>query len=579
MNQIVLSLDIGGTWIKGAAYDCVELSKANLSRTLPPVLKEDRTASCLSRVFTTDRFSEALKELIESLILPETVLCSIAISTAGVVDYAGSQMRFVAPHLSPLKETGWIEWLKKTYGVPVMLINDANAAMIGAAALGYLEGYKTVGVMPVGTGLGFTVWRNGRIWTPHYSYTLLGCIETPSGSYDQWASIPGLAKQFPDIDLTDLFGNETYWPLLDPYLDGISRIIRSACYMYHTEEILVGGGLADLVVATQFPLAELVNKRLAAEPLVDGSVPSVRLLWEGNRLPLFGAALLGDAEAVARRDKFTKPYAAFTTEKTYDSTLHLESMDRQDLIRLLWKAEQEAGSSLESSLDDLSRVAGHIVQRLASGGRLIYVGAGTSGRLAAVDTVEIACTFGFPRERVLTFIAGGVADASIEIETGFEEDASCIPEMLTVALSRNDIVIGISVSGSAYYVQSALAYARKIGALSVIIQEEAVEALPFCDQVIPLRTGPEIITGSTRMKAGTATKKVLNFLSTTAMISLGKVHGCYMTELECINEKLIQRAIHILKALHGLQDDEGMRLLKENHFLLNKAIESKNAKL
>ena len=96
-------------------------------------------------------------------------------------------------------------------------------------------------------------------------------------------------------------------------------------------------------------------------------------------------------------------------------------MTHEELVRLLWKAEQEAGMRLESSLSDLSQVVDQVVEQLKSGGRLLYVGAGTSGRLAAIDTVEIACTFGFPRERVLTFIAGGVADASIEIESDLKK--------------------------------------------------------------------------------------------------------------------------------------------------------------
>lgn len=227
-------------------------------------------------------------------------------------------------------------------------------------------------------------------------------------------------------------------------------------------------------------------------------------------------------------------------------------------------------------MDDISQVAARIVERLKSGGRLIYVGAGTNGRLAAIDTVEIACTFGFARERVLTFIAGGIADAAIDIEMNFEEDASAVPEMLAAFLNEKDVVIGISVSGTAYYVQSALAFAKHMGAYSVLIQEEE-KALPFCDKVIPLRTGYEVIAGSTKMKAGTATKKVLNFLSTTVMVvSLGKVHGCYMTELECINQKLIQRAVSILMKLFKLKEDEAFVLLKQSSFSLNEAIAIRN---
>lgn len=572
MNQVVLSLDIGGTWIKGATYSCEELSDAYLRHTLPQALKTAKRESHLAAPFTIYDFLAALKELIKELLSTRTELCSIAISTAGVVDYAGKRIKFVAPHLSSLKDTVWVEWLKNEFDVPVTLINDANATMLGAASLGYLNGLKTIGVMPIGTGLGFSVWRNGRIWTPNFSYTLLGCIETPDGSFDQWASIVGLAKRYPDIALDDLFKMDDYKMCLIPYIEGLSKIVQTAYYMYHTNEVLIGGGLADLVVHMGFPLEEILNSLLKEHPLADGVIPSVRLLNEGNRLPLVGAAMLGYGEHIAQKSRWIKPYTAISTEHAYDASLHLEKMTHEELVRLLWKVEQEAGMRLESSLSDLSQVVDQVVEQLKSGGRLLYVGAGTSGRLAAIDTVEIACTFGFPRERVLTFIAGGVADASIEIESDFEEDASAVPEMLAASLDKNDVVVGISVSGSAYYVQSALAFAKKIGAYSVLIQEEHVKDLPFCDKIISLRTGYEIVAGSTRMKAGTATKKVLNFLSTATMVSLENVHGCYMTHLECINEKLICRAQHILQTLFGLTNSESLALLKKNRFDLNQTI-------
>lgn len=576
MNQVALSLDIGGTWLKGAVYSYDELQRVSLCRQLPQPLKEVKVKSNLHDTEMEDSFLASLKTLTGLLVSTDMQLSSIGISTAGVVNYAGTQMKYTASHLSALKDSYWIEWMKKEFGIPVILVNDANATMIGAAALGYLKGFKTIGVMPVGTGLGFSVWRNGRLWTPYFSYTLLGCISTSTGSYDQWASVVGLANKYPGIDLLNLFSQDRYKKDVDNYLEGLRLIIQSAYYIYHTEEILIGGGLADLVVVANYPLEERLNVRLAMSPLVDGTIQKVRLLQEGNKLPLLGAALLGKGEAITQSKKCVKSYRDFSTEKAYDNSLRLEKMDPGSLIRLLWKTEEEAGLALERSLKDLLEVVENMVQRLSGGGRLIYVGAGTSGRLAAIDTVEIACTFGFPRDKVLTFISGGVADASIDIETGFEEDASSIPEMLMASVCKEDVVVGISVSGSAYYVQSALAYAKQEGAYSVIIQEEDVDGLLFCDKVVALRTGYEVIAGSTRMKAGTATKKVLNFLSTTTMILLGRVHGCYMTELECVNKKLVSRALSILKALCDLSDEEALRLLEKFDFSLNKVLNAKS---
>ena len=166
-----------------------------------------------------------------------------------------------------------------------------------------------------------------------------------------------------------------------------------------------------------------------------------------------------------------------------------------------------------------------------------------------------------------------MTDAVIDIETNFEEDASAVPEMLLTGINSKDVVIGISVSGSAYYVKSALALAKAYGAFSIFIEDFSHNNAPFCDKIISLNSGNEIIAGSTRMKAGTATKKVLNFLSTTAMILLGRVYGCYMIEVECINQKLIGRAVNILTQLFKIEKDDAYAILKRNELNLHKAIE------
>src|SRR5699024_7087182 len=156
---------------------------------------------------------------------------------------------------------------------------------------------------------------------------------------------------------------------------------------------------------------------------------------------------------------------------------------------------------------------------------------------------ELPCTYGFPDDKALAVISGGVSDAAIEIESDFEEDASAVPDMLLLNINSRDVVIGISASGSAYFVQSALAFAKYRGALSVLLQAEFPKEVPrFCHSVIPLYSGSEVVTGSTRLKAGTATKKVLNCISSAIMIKLGKVEGSYMINVACSNKKLVERA-------------------------------------
>jgi len=578
MRQVAIAIDIGGTWIKGCLYECSELAQIiNTSKPpLFPLVKKVR--SRLSYGATVKSFIDALNELLSLLLTTtEMKVCGVGISTAGVVNYAGDTIEFVAPHLSPLKNNQWIHWLKEKLHVPVILINDSDAVTIGASVLGHLKGDASIGIMPIGTGLGFTVLRNGRRVRPNFSYTLLGCISTDSGDYDQMASLVNLSKKHQDGDLISLFTEHKYAEEIDRYLNGLAKIIRTSYYLYHIKKVLIGGGLADVVSTVNFPLEGNLNQLLSRQPLLDGTIQTVRLLGEGNHLPLLGAALLAYGEAMASEKKQIKAYKDFYTEKAYDSSLHLEKTNNSELVNLLWSAEQEAGVLLKKSFNKLSDVIDKIVDSLENGGRIIYVGAGTSGRLAAIDTVEIICTFGLPHDRVLTLIAGGVADASFDIESNFEEDASCVPEMLIASVNKKDIVIGITVSGSAYYVQSALAFAKSIGAYSVLIQEEEeVDKLPFCDKIIPLHSGAEVVAGSTRLKAGTATKKVLNILSTIVMVRLGKVYGSYMTHMTCINNKLKVRAEHILQTLYDMTVEESVAVLEKYDYSLKETVEYLN---
>lgn len=565
MRKRYIGIDIGGSYLKGVV---VEWSDDNNNAGLPqsilnaPVVK---SKSNLGAEFTVNHFKQAIVSLLEELAGNEPI-ASIGISTAGVVDYAGKRLTLVAPHLSQLMDESWITFLHKKYKVPVVLINDADAAAIGAAQLGYLAGYKTIGIMPIGTGVGLTVWRNGRKWTPFYDMTLLGsCFSYPM-SYDNLLSASHLAEMDSTKDLSKIFTLEEHRDLRKMYIEKLIGVIRTAHTLYHINELLLGGGLASAVTSAEYPLAEQLNNHLT-----DIGV-KVRVLSEGNALPLIGAVLLGKGEQSLEQYTSIRHCTNATTERPFDEDLQLNQLETRQMVRLFWKLEQESGERLQNALDSLSSVVDQVTERLRNGGRLIYVGAGTSGRLATVDTVEIGCTFGFPREKVLTLVAGGVADAAFDIETHFEEDACCVPELLLLNLTEKDVVIGISVSGSAYYVQSALGYAKSIGALSILIQESGSSFPDFCNQVIPLHSGSELIAGSTRMKAGTATKKVINFISTSVMIKLGNVYGCYMVNLECINIKLIHRAISILMKLFNLDSEQAEKILSAHHYKLKDAV-------
>jgi N-acetylmuramic acid 6-phosphate etherase len=573
-KNLYLGIDVGGTWLKGIAF---ELSEERSLTAVPEMVRNQSPVRVLSRLSanaTVNDFIGALDELTSVLSDHDNSgVKGIAISTPGIVDYQGKNLLIAARHLTPLMDNAWIKYLQDRFNATVVIINDAEAASIGAAAMGYLTGNRSIGVMPVGTGLGFSVWRNGRRWTPNFSLPLLGSIYTPAGYYDALASASALADNDSEGNLCNIFSKARHTGTRGKYIRDFAGIVSAAHVLYGVNKVLVGGGLAEAVSEAGFPFAAAVKAELAREALLSSPGVEVEVMPEGNLLPLIGISLLAAGEEKANSSRKARPYRQIHTEVPYNESLRLDETETEELIRLFWNTEQEAGQNLELSLPSIAAVSAEVTARLQRGGRLIYVGAGTSGRLAAIDTVEIACTFGFPRERVITLIAGGVADASIDIETRFEEDASSVPDMLLANVGAMDVVIGVSVSGTAYYVQSALGFARYAGAYTVMIQERD-ETLPFCDTVIPLRSGNEVLAGSTRMKAGTATKKILNFISTSVMIRLGKVHGCYMTDLECINGKLIERAKHIIGILFGISKEKAYKHLEDHQFNLSRTIES-----
>ncbi len=568
----LIGIDIGGTWIKGAQVDEEFFNLQLPQRKINfPVTK---IKSPLSQNGRSDELSFVLAELVKKITSNEKKIEAIGISTAGIVNYAGTQVVKAADHLSLLRNDEWKTALEQQFNCKVVLANDADAAAIGLSELGYLSGNKAIGIMPVGTGLGFSVWRNGRRWQPGKSFTLLGSIDTPAGNYDHIASVSKLAGFEKNNDLIKVFTHPSFLKERNIYIQNLSKIIKSATILYTLDEVVICGGLANAVSDSGFPLEEHLQKNLKMQSGALNHPVKTILVKEGNQLPLLGAMALAYGESIAFEKRNVPKYRTLDTEIPYNKKFHLDKMGTKEILESLWHAEQEAGSRLKSSLEIIEVIVDESVKRIKNGGRIIYVGSGTSGRIAAMDAVEIPCTYGFPEDRIIALIAGGISDASIEIESDFEEDASAVPEMLLTNVNANDVVIGISASGAAYYVQSALALARNRGALTAFVKVNSSEdKLPFCDYVIPLNSGNEVVAGSTRMKAGTATKKVLNFLSSAIMIKLGKVKGSYMVDVACINNKLVERALAILKILYGLEKEDAIERLSQANMNLNRAIE------
>lgn len=497
---------------------------------------------------------------------------SIAISTAGVVNDHGNAMEQCAPHLAPLLDPRWLNRLKHRFpNGPIILANDGDCALLGAAEAGYLQGAQSIGLMVVGTGLGFCVWKNGRRWRPGRRYTLLGALSLGGRNGDQVASASALANHAPDGNLIAVLNEPVYQELRDRYVQDFAHLVQSATTLYQLDEVAIAGGLVDAANLAGFDLAQHLENALPPE------APKISVLQDGNILQLRGAFALAKAEAVAEKARFQAAYTDLPTEKPDEPERRLEAMTATELVDTLLTAEQLAGESLLAEKASIADAAEAIAERLQQGGRLIYVGCGSSGRIAALDAVELPCTFGLPSSKAITLIAGGVSEAAMDVEHRFEEDASAVPELLLTSPKETDIVVGISASGSAYYVRSALAVARDRGALTILLSAATPETI-FFDRHLPLCSGSEVLTGSTRMKAGTATKKILNALSTTAMILLGKARGTHMVDLACVNEKLRARARGILRELFGLDERGADQLLEAHDGQLLAAIQAKEIK-
>ena len=566
-----LGIDIGGTWIKGT-FVCNEFFESLKTSTVENLIVH-KVKSPLHKDATSTDLMSAIKELTSYFELNLCDIMGVGISTAGIVDYSGKRVLKAAEHLNVLKNNNWKEELERKFQCCSVLINDADAASIGIAELGLLSGNKTLGIMPIGTGLGFSIWRNGRRWRPRKKLNLLGSINTPIGSFDSIASASLLASEDSNHNLVNVLTQASHKEKREEYLQNLVKIIHTAAIIYNIDEVMICGGLADAVTDCNYPLEEKLNALLSKQQVELDKVIKATVLKEGNNLQLIGAVSLAKGEFVAKSLELSKEYQTLETERPYQNESQLQNLSTSELVQLLWSAEQEAGKWLEKSLPNLEKVINEIYVRINKGGRIIYIGAGTSGRIASMDAVEIPCTYGFPEDRILCLIAGGVADASIEIESNFEEDASAVPELLLLNIKPEDVVIGISASGSAYYVQSALAVAKERGAYSVMIQSEKPKTeLPFCNITIPLNSGYEVVAGSTRMKSGTATKKILNFITTSVMIKMGKVEGSYMIDVACINNKLIERAQEILKILFQMDKKESMAKLKKADMQLNTVI-------
>ncbi len=227
-----------------------------------------------------------------------------------------------------------------------------------------------------------------------------------------------------------------------------------------------------------------------------------------------------------------------------------------ELVDLINRQDMSVPSAVRLAAPAIERAVDSIVERLAQGGRLIYVGAGSSGRLAELDAFECAATFGAQEGEIVAVVAAGLDANPMEAAAAEDDDEAGAADVLSLTLSEADVVVGVSASGQTRYVSGALSAASRAGALTVaLVCVAGSEHAALADQAIEISVGPELISGSTRLKAGTAQKLVLNTISTVAMIRLGRTYGNLMVGVAPANAKLRARLKTVVAAATGAPDD------------------------
>jgi N-acetylmuramic acid 6-phosphate etherase len=265
--------------------------------------------------------------------------------------------------------------------------------------------------------------------------------------------------------------------------------------------------------------------------------------------------------------------STINTEQKNELTQNIDMLATRDILRLMNEEDKKVANSVEEELDHIEQAVNLIYEALSNGGRLIYCGCGTSGRLGILDAVECPPTFGTDPELVQAIIAGGMK-AFVKAVEGAEDDLKLGEEDLkAINFTDQDVLVGIAASGRTPYVIGAVRYAKSIGAKTISLtccQDSKLSELT--DIAIAPQTGAEVITGSTRLKCGTAQKLVLNMISTSVMIKLGKVYGNLMVDLKATNEKLKERAVSIVISSTGTKEETARKILSECNYSTKTAI-------
>lgn len=289
------------------------------------------------------------------------------------------------------------------------------------------------------------------------------------------------------------------------------------------------------------------------------------------------------------------------TETRNPASAEIDTLPTLDMLAVINNEDKQVPGAVEATLPQVAQVVDRVVEAFAKGGRLVYCGAGTSGRLGILDASECPPTYGTPREQVVGLIAGGHPAILQAVENAEDSREMGQQDLINLEFNDRDVLVGIAASGRTPYVLGAMAYAKSLGAtVAAISCNPNSEMSQAADIAIEPIVGPEVVTGSSRMKAGTAQKLILNMITTGAMIRSGKVYGNLMVDVEATNAKLLQRQVNIvveatqcsqqeaaaaldachrhcktaiLMVLSGLGADDARALLSKNQGFIRSALE------
>ncbi|MBP2169382.1 N-acetylmuramic acid 6-phosphate etherase [Erwinia toletana] len=250
------------------------------------------------------------------------------------------------------------------------------------------------------------------------------------------------------------------------------------------------------------------------------------------------------------------------TEGRNPASENIDELPTEAMLRVINHEDQKVALAVEAIVPQIARAVDAIAAAFQQGGRLIYSGAGTSGRLGILDASECPPTFGTPREQVVALIAGGHQAILQAVENAEDNRETGVADLQAINFSAKDVLVGIAASGRTPYVLAALEYARQLGATTAALTCNPDSAMArIADIALTPVVGPEVITGSSRMKAGTAQKLVLNMLTTGAMIRSGKVYSNLMVDVEATNKKLIQRQVNIVIQATACSEQQAQQAL------------------